>query len=204
VNEKLKFERKLLRDWLKLEEIRGHILEEAGRRNYTELSSAVETYVSASSNSEWKITTWFDAAESYELAVRANLPLHEFALLRTKIKEEKFPWEYEGRTWYYWLHLFSSAYGWNEDRIAELDIDTAIGLLQEIMIQEQLEKEWQWSLTELAYPYSETTKKSSFHPLPRPDWMKNIVPRVTKILKRFMPMGNIIGEEQSESKDTKS
>jgi hypothetical protein len=111
VNEELKFERKLLRDWLVLEEIRGNILEAAGHKNYQEVSLGVEKYVSAASLSEWKATTWFNASENFEKAVRANLPTHEFALLRTKQKDEKFPWEYEGRTWYYWLHLFSSAYG---------------------------------------------------------------------------------------------
>jgi hypothetical protein len=94
------------------------------------------------------------------------------------------------------LHIFSSTYGWDEDRIANLDIDTAIGLLQEILITEQLDHEWQFSITELAYPYNETTKKSSFRPLPRPDWMKKIIPKVTKIRKDFLPLGNIIGVEQ--------
>jgi hypothetical protein len=111
VNEKLKFERKLLRDWLNLEEIRGNILEAADRSNYSELSLKVEQYVSAVSNCKWKITTWFDAVETFEAAVKANLPVHQFALLRTRAKNEKLPWEYEGRTWYYWLHLFSSTYG---------------------------------------------------------------------------------------------
>jgi hypothetical protein len=184
---------------LVLEEIRGNILEAAELRNYAEVSAGVESYVSAASSNEWKITTWFDAAETFEEAVRTNLPTREFALLRTRQKNEKLPWEYAGRTWYYWLHLFSNAYGWDEDRIAKMDIDTAIGLLQEIMIQEQLDREWQWSLTELAYPYNETTKKSSFHALPRPDWMKRIVPKVTKIRRDFLPMGFIVGEGQNEN-----
>jgi hypothetical protein len=191
----LKFERKLLRDWLSLDKIRETILEAAEHRNYSEVSVGVENYVSAAACAEWKVTSWFEAIENFEKAVLTNLPTHEFALLRIKIKNEKLPWEYEGRTWYYWLHIFSSSYGWDENRISHLDIDTAIGLLQEILISEQLDHEWQWGLTEIAYPYNETTKKSHFRPLPRPDWMKKIMPKVTKIRKDFLPLGVIIGED---------
>jgi hypothetical protein len=196
VTDELTFERKLLREWLSLDKIREQIMDAAEHKNYSEVSLGVESYVSAASCVEWKTESWFDAAEKFEKAVTANVPTLQFALLRIKVKNEKLPWEYEGRTWYYWLHIFSSTYGWDEDRIANLDIDTAIGLLQEILITEQLDHEWQFSITELAYPYNETTKKSSFRPLPRPDWMKKIIPKVTKIRKDFLPLGNIIGEEQ--------
>jgi hypothetical protein len=199
VNEELTFKRKLLREWLSLDKIREQVLEAAERRNYSEVSLGIEKYVSAVSCVEWKIESWFDAVDNFEKAVVANLPTHQFALLRIKVKNEKLPWEYEGRTWYYWLHMFSSAYGWDENRISTLDIDTAIGLLQEILITEQLDHEWQWGLTELAYPYSETTKKSHFQALPRPEWMKKIIPRVTKIRKSFMPLGVIIGDQDTKS-----
>ena len=191
------FERKLLKDWLALEELRAKILEAAeSRKDYAEISAAVRNYISAACGFEYQETVWYKTVQDYEMALGANVPTKPFPLLKSKEKNEKMPWEYEGRTWYYWMHIFSNNYGWTEDQIAKLDIDTAIGLLQEILITRQEEREWQWSLTEIAYPYNKDTKKSEFHFLPRPDWMKKIVqpPPKVKIRVNEMPQGRIIGE----------
>ena len=193
----VKFGRKLLKEWLALEEIRAKIIGAAeSGKDYAAIAVAVRNYISAASGSEYKDTVWFETLQNFENALSANLPIHLFPLLKSKEKGKVMPWEYEGRTWYYWLHIFSKWYGWTEEQIAKLDIDTAIGLLQEILITEQVEHEWQWSLTEIAYPYNQTTKKSEFKELPRPDWMKKIVPKPEKIMIRtdMLPIGNIIGE----------
>ena len=193
------FERKLLKDWLDLEELRAKILEAAeSRKDYAETSAAVRAYLSAACCVDYTDTSWFEVVSDYENALKANLPTHSFALLKSKEKHERMPWEYEGRTWYYWLHIFSKNYGWSEEQIANLDIDTAIGLLQEILITRQEEHEWQWQLTEIAYPYNASTKKSVFQELPRPDWMKKIVPKPKKIRMKanLFPQGLVIGESQ--------
>jgi hypothetical protein len=200
----VKFERKLLKEWLALEEIRAKIIGAAGSgKDYAEVSAAVRNYISAASSVEYKDTVWYETLQNFENALSANLPTHFFPLLKSKEKGKVMPWEYEGRTWYYWLHLFSKEYGWTEAQIAKLDIDTAIGLLQEIVISEQVEHEWQWSMTEIAYPYNKNTKKSEFQELPRPDWMKKIVPAPKKVMMRIedLPKGLIIGEGY-ESKTT--
>ena len=192
----VKFGRKLLKEWLDLEEIRAKIIGAADRRSYTEVASAVKAYISAASGSEYKETIWFDTLQNFENALGANSPTKPFPLLKSREKGKTMPWEYEGRTWYYWLHIFSKEYGWTEEQIAKLDIDTAVGLLQEILITEQLEHEWQWSMTEIAYPYNKNTKKSEFQELPRPDWMRKIVPKPEKIMIRrdLLPVGLIVGE----------
>jgi hypothetical protein len=192
----LKFERKLLKEWLQLEEIRARILEAAEQKNYSLISEEIKRFLSAASGFEYQEVVWYKTVQDYEKALGVNLPTHPFALLRSREQHKKMPWEYEGRTWYYWLHIFSTNYGWTEEQIAHLDIDTAIGLLQEILITIQEEHEWQWSLTEIAYPYNQSTKKSEFHELPRPDWMKKIVPKPEKIKIRrdLLPIGNVIGE----------
>lgn len=197
--DKLTFERKLLRAWLELEELRAKTLEAAEKKDYPGVASGVTAYIiSAASCTSYQPGAWFDVVKDWENAIRVNLPEHPFPLLKSREKNEKMPWEYPGRTWYYWLHVFSTAYGWDEAQIGALDIDTAIGLLQEILISEQQRKEWEWSLTEIAYPYNETTKKSEFHPLPRPDWMKKIVPRPKKMMIRadMLPQGLVIGAGQ--------
>jgi hypothetical protein len=78
--------------------------------------------------------------------------------------------------------------------IAELEVEDAFALLQEIETDKQLEREWAWQTNELAYPYNKDTKKSDFHPLPRPAWMriKAGPPPKTRIPKKMMPVGNII------------
>ena len=192
----VKFERKLLKEWLALEEIRAKIIGAADTGLYSEVASGIRAYVSAASSVEYKDTVWFETLQNFENALSANLPIHPFPLLKSKEKGKVMPWEYEGRTWYYWLHIFSRWYGWTEEQIANLDIDTAIGLLQEILISEQMEHEWNWSLTEIAYPYNKSTKKSEFKELPRPDWMQKIVPKPEKIMMRAdsFPLGNIVGE----------
>lgn len=193
----VKFERKLLKDWLVLEELRAKILEAAeSGKDYGAIAAAVRNYISAASGFEYQEVVWYKTVQDYETALSVNLPTHPFALLRSREKHQKMPWEYEGRTWYYWLHIFSKNYGWSEEQIANLDIDTALGLLQEILITIQEEHEWQWSLTEIAYPYNQNTKKSEFHELPRPDWMKKIVPKPEKIKirKDLLPQGRILGE----------
>jgi hypothetical protein len=197
--DELRYTRKLLKEWLQLEEIRGKILEAAGSRKYSEVASGLGAYISAASSVEYKTSVWFEDVQNFEDAVRTNLPTFKFAILRSREKNDKLPWEYEGRTWYYWLHLFSGAYGWTEKQIAELDIDTAIGLLQEILIQEQLQHEWEWSLTEIAYPYNATTKKSEFKSLPRPDWMQKIAPPPRKVMirKDLVPVGVVLGESET-------
>lgn len=193
----VKFERKLLKEWLALEEIRAKIIGAAeSGKDYAEVSAAVRDYISAACGSEYKDTVWFETVQNFENALSANSPTKPFPLLKSKEKGKVMPWEYEGRTWYYWLHIFSKEYGWSEEQIGRLDIDTAIGLLQETLITEQVEHEWQWSLTEIAYPYNEHTKKAEFKELPRPDWMKKIVPKPEKmkIRKDLLPTGRIIGE----------
>lgn len=194
MHENLKFERKLLREWLRLEELRGKILEAADQTNFVAIAAGLREYVSAASGVEYQSLSWFEDLENFEKAFEKNRPTFPFALLKSREKTEKLPWEYEGRTWFYWLHIFSSAYGWSEKQIAELDIDTAIGLLQEILIEEQLRHEWEWSRSEVAYPIDEHTKKSKFHELPRPDWMKKIAPPPKKVMirKDMLPVGNVV------------
>jgi hypothetical protein len=119
---------------------------------------------------------------------------------QTKENDNKLPWEYDGRGWYFWLNLFAKSYGWDEKTIGELDIDTAIGLYQETQIDEQLDREWEWGMSEIAYPYNDRTKKSEFRQLPRPDWMMPMAPKhvpVVKIRKDMIPVGNVISSRKS-------
>lgn len=187
-----------LRGWAKLESIKKK-MDEAIKSGNTDLyADEVEKFleVTTSPKIEWEKVPWFEFVEILNLATVANSPTLDFPILNSKEESKPLPWEYEGRAWYFWYDLFARNYGWDAETIGNLDIDDAIGLYQEISINDQLNKEWEWGLSEMAYPYDKNTKKSRFQPLGRPSWMTaNLVPAtlpVVKMLKAHMPMGNIV------------
>ena len=124
---------------------------------------------------------------------RLALPLLTSA--RDKKKRDGKPsWEYPGRAWHFWSHLLAKAYGWSIEYIARLKVEDALARLQEILTDEQLQREFVWTTTEIAYPYNKSTKKSAFKPLPRPYWMLPVAKPVKKVkmLRSFLPIGEIV------------
>jgi len=63
-------------------------------------------------------------------------------------------------------------------------------------VDDQLDREFIYGLSEIAYHYDKNTKTRKFVPLPRPHWMREKIQPVKKfpILKAMMPMGNIISD----------
>lgn len=152
--------------------------------------------LTAGISEEEKRLPWFKIEEVFFLSLEANRVTYKFPILRQSPKKsEELPWHYQGRDWYYWLNLFASAYGWNKNDVAELDIDDALGLFQEIELDRQFEKEWEHGLSPLSYPYDKASKKTKFIPLKRPSWM-NKLPEISKISrkipKKMMPVGIIL------------
>jgi len=123
---------------------------------------------------------------------RVELPF----LLPSGEKAEPEPWHYEGRTWHAYSHTIAKTYGWTLKEISQLKVEEALAKIQEILTDEQLEREFVYGLSEIAYPYNKNTKKSEFVPLPRPHWMRpkaRPIPRF-KIPVSMMPVGNVISE----------
>jgi hypothetical protein len=198
-----------LREWLKLDAVRESVVEAIETKDIDRLSKSICSLVSIASSVSVDILLslpWYDVVTAF-LAIESENKLRlDFALLRTTKKKDADPaWEYKGRTWYWWNNILSSHYGWTSEYIAELDIDDATGLLQEIMVDEQLDREWQWSLTEIAYPYNETTKQSNFKPLDRPEWMMIVsaenLPKIPIVRMRrdMLPVGFIVRGKSSET-----
>jgi hypothetical protein len=105
------------------------------------------------------------------------------------------PYDYPGRFVAWWVHKLASRYGWSREQIFALWPEEAAAYLQEIMIAEYDEADERRALSELAYHYDKMTKKSTFRPLPRPEWMKERKedkPQPTRIRKDMLPVGNII------------
>ena len=194
-----------LRQWIKLEVLRRNI----NTKSITKYCDALLAYVSFYLNIpvlDLEEIPWFDLVDAYNKIISINMPDPDLPLYKAPASKghKKEIWDYDNRTWYIWLHELAHAYGWSIEYVAELDIDDAASLLQEIYTQDQLDREFIWSTSEIAYPYNSTSQTSEFHPLPRPDWMTydpNIVKKVndlqhTKILKSLLPMGIVVHQDR--------
>lgn len=204
-----------LKEWLSLEELRNRTLESAEKGEDT-FATYVFSYLSALLNtdeSEFISSPWYEILEAYYLCSLECAPRLDLSVLKTgkskKDGELPDPWEYGERLWYSWLHTFSKQYGWNIEYIAQLDVDDAFALIQEISLDEQFDKEWWWSLSEVAYEYEKTTKKSRLKPLPRPDWMRRATKTYQKSIESpkqkvsinpaFIPPGVIIYDSPKDT-----
>lgn len=185
------------KEWIQLDSIKKKIDEEAEAGHWQAIPDLIFQFITACGY-ELDDPPWMEAAEAFTSAVEENKPRIQFPIFKSRERGKHQPWEYEGRSWYFWLNVFARNYGWTGEVVAELDLDDAIGLYQEILVDEQFEKEWQHSLSELAYQYNKATKKSVFKPLGRPDWMSQYdrVPnqpiKTVKIPVKAMPIGVII------------
>lgn len=193
-----------LRAWLVLEDIHKKVLDAAKARNRDEFVSSIYSYVSTAFSipiEELKTIYWADITSAYMKwfhvnAPDSNLPLIKPGRVKRRLNEDIE--DYENRSWYLWANIFAKAYGWNLEYIAELDITDAIALYQEILLDEQLYKEWEWMLSEIAYSFDSTTKKNKFNPLPKPEWMqpvgKDAPPDTTTVRMRKdeLPVGLVL------------
>lgn len=207
-------ERKGLKQWIMLEDLELKIIEEFKSNNFKPFAEAIIQYVCIAydieDNSILVDLPWWEVVYAYENSKRVNslkiaIPMMLKANRAGKPYLEKtYSWDYPGRTWYAILNRFTKNYGWNIEYIEKLDIDDAIALLQEIEINEQLDREFIYSLSEIAYPYDSNRKVGVFKPLERPVWMREyakvLEPRKTKIRKDMMPVGLIIGHKDDNIK----
>lgn len=191
-----------LKKWLALEDIKTELFQATGDTFADKLLAYLSVAFDVNTD-ELENLAWYEIADAYIDVNSLNNLDFEFPLLREQIKKDVAPWEYNGRTWYLWANLFANAYGWKLDYIAELDPNDAIALLQEILVDDQIEKEWQWGLSEMAYPYDSNTKKSKYQPLPRPAWMQKELkqpPKKVKLPVSMLPMG-VIYKSPTENAD---
>jgi hypothetical protein len=187
-----------LKKWVEFESLKEKILDQAKHGNVESFSKALLSCVSFCVNideEEIKDVPWIEIASAYRGCQEVNSPSISFPIFFAQIKKRKLiGWDYEERSWYVWVHTLARVFGWSSEYIAELVIDDAIGLIEEIYVQDQLDKEWEWSLSEVAY----SNKDGRFKPLPRPPWMESSSKYISeeeakiKMPKAMMPVGKII------------
>jgi hypothetical protein len=180
-----------LKRWLQLEDVHEQIKRAADRKDRSGFTASIYSYLSVALSVEdtFDHLPWYEVVDAYIEISNLNIPSLDLPLLRATGDSEMVSWDYEGRTWYAWANLFAKAFGWTIEYTAELDLDDAIALLQEIRTSDQLDREWEWMLTEISYD-----KHGKHKELPRPHWMRGtIIPDPkTKMKKSFLPVGNVL------------
>ncbi|MBD3268438.1 hypothetical protein GF373_17360 [bacterium] len=191
-------ERATFYTWLQLEELKEKIAtavedsygEEFVAHFYDYLSTAVDK------EKDWSELPWIESRDLFYKIEEVNAPTKPFPILSHKSKPTA-EWTYEGRTWFFWLHILSSNYGWDIEYIKQLDVDDAIGLLQEILLEKHEEREFAWRTTEIAY-----NKDGRFQTLKKPEWMRRgLKPKKVKkqkIRRDFLPVGKVMRWEKDD------
>lgn len=193
-------ERATLYKWLQIEEIKEQLFTAVEKNHNEEFLDAFYDYLTTAVNEErdWSELPWIELRNLFQEVEEKNTPTKSFPILNTKSKTKKVEWTYPGRDWYFWLHHLSSNYGWDIEYVKSLDIDDAVGLLQEALIEKQEHREFVWATSEIAYAYNKNTGKSRLQPLDKPNWMKPrkvVEPKETKIRRDFMPVGAVVSWE---------
>jgi hypothetical protein len=186
-----------LRNWVRLSNIRKEL-----SHNHNVSNNILEALALVDSDADYGTLPWYDVGEAFLTLLEDNLVTIKLPILDGKKGGEDSPWDYPQRDWYYWVNIFASTYGWTIDQIAELDIDDAVALLQEIEVESQLEREWEYQISDIdiAYPYNAQSKKHQFRPLNRPEWMKReIKVKMRKIHKKHLPIGYVIKVNEDET-----
>jgi hypothetical protein len=145
---------------------------------------------------EFYSSPWFDVYETYVKIEALNvLPNSmEFSILRYGSgKGKPVPWNNSLRASLIWVHIIASAYGWSKNEIESLWPEEAVVFVQEILADQQQEKEFLHQLSEVAYEYNKQTKKSHYRPLRRPAWMtvRRKEQLIMKIRRDRLPVGKI-------------
>lgn len=181
--------------FLKLDNLKSKILQAATRKEEA-FPELVISYISAAFLIPACILRrirWDVILLMFSIAASKNVPSVDIPMLKPfKHKDDKAIWDYESREYALYVHIIAQAYGWEQKVIDDLDIDTALALIQEIITDEQIDREFLWSMSDRSYIYNTDTKTGKPNPLDRPHFMKMEAkpPPTTKILKSMMPVGS--------------
>ncbi|KKL45509.1 hypothetical protein LCGC14_2354950, partial [marine sediment metagenome] len=116
------------------------------------------------------------------------------------------PWDHSERSIIMWIHLIASCYSWSKEDIENLWPEEATAFVQEIIADEQHEREFVHSLSKVAYEYQKSSGKSRYKPLSQPAWMRFRQPiqkkhLITKVPKGLLPVGNVIYPEGTRDEE---
>ena len=186
-----------LKLWLILGSIHDQIIEAVERKDFERLASEIISYVStAFSVPDIDELPWEEVIDAFIRVVNVNALGFEIPLLlATPEKDTKVPWDYPGRNWFFWSHTLCKEFGWSLEYVGELEVEEGIKLLQEVLIYNQMEKEWEWMLSDRFVSFDKEGA-GKINELPRPMWMRSSsmqgIPKVIEIPEFLRPVGNVI------------
>jgi len=137
---------------------------------------------------------FFDFVGCVDSLWRLNQLVFIPPFMRTPSKKQSAPpWSYSERSHGVWFHLLASHYGWSVDEIDGLIPEEALLFIQEILIDQQLELEKEWTMSGASWVWNKQTKRSEFKALPRPPWMVDRKPpQKIQIPKALIPVGRVV------------
>jgi len=139
---------------------------------------------------------WSELLMAFQAIEECNrIPrIGDYPIMRGKAREHRDPWDYPDRSIQVWFHRLASVYHWTLDEISNLWPEQAIGFIQEILIERQLEREFSHSLTTVAYKFDKRGV-GKLKPMQRPRWMtvaSDKPPEKGPIPRKVLPLGSVI------------
>jgi hypothetical protein len=182
------------RSWTELEDLRDRFPKAT---DVDDLAEKLVVYLSVALGFDASVVDALPWSQSADLLIRAldaNGIFKQLPFMRYPTKAKQLPYDYEGRLFYMYAHLIAKNYGWTLDIIASLDVDEALTVVQEILIDINHQMEWEWDLSERSSGYDEQTKKSKHIPFPLPEWMNPVPqePKKYRIPMSLIPVGNVV------------
>lgn len=179
------------RKFIELEQLKSEVTEAAESGDFPDRVFAYLSAVFGKVNEKegWQ-KTLVHLSEAQSKTVKIYIPIVKDSPKSGKEVE----WNYAGRDWFFYSHLLAKAYGWTLEYISDLEVNDAFAHIQEILTDEQIEREFYHGLSEVSYRYDKSTKKSNYVPMKRPYWMRPVAPNVikkVKIKKSLLPVGVI-------------
>lgn len=138
--------------------------------------------------------SWMEIGVAFSLLQELNAIPEKIPMLRLapSVSKRPVPWDYPGRNMVWWVHLIARAYSWSYSDILQLWPEEAAKFVQEILVDDQLDREFFHSLSEVAYAVNKGGK-ARYVPLRRPMWMLTSgTLRKIKIPKEALPKGEVV------------
>ena len=204
------FHKLRFKKWITLEEQKNRVVKAVAESSdtfpqemFTFLSTALSLPVQYFQDASWEniIQSFYKTVHLTQSQI--SLPI--LTPSNEKVKDD--PWTYDNRLWHLYSHMLAKSYGWTLDYIANLSVQEVLPKVQEILTDDQLEKEFWWGLSEKSVSYDNHTQTAHFQPLPRPEWMKQShkhieAPQIAKVPENLRPMGVGITYEQIAQGET--
>ncbi len=180
--------------WLQLENLKEKLLKAV--REGTEFPKLLFSYLETAlkfNSKYYEQADWTRIIELFYVVLSKSPKLELPITSPTNEQHKEESWNYEGRIWHLYSHMLSKSYSWSLEYISQLQVREALAKIQEIITDEQLDREFYYGLSEVAYSYDKGSKKSKYNPMPRPHWMRPKIKPVEKIIlpASMFPVGNV-------------